>query len=59
MFQYYRDSALWYKTEVTNLIFPVPINDIGNATFNITEKGILMMRYIRKYLEKLNEVVNE
>ena len=48
-FVYYRDSQLWYKTE-SNLIFPIPIEDIGNATFNKTEKSLLMMRYIRKWL---------
>lgn len=50
-FQYYRDSSLWYKTEVTELLFPIPISDIGNATFNNKEKGLLMMRYIRKWLD--------
>lgn len=47
-FQYYRDSQLWYKTE-NGFLFPVPIEDIGNATFNAEEKGLLMMRYIRKW----------
>lgn len=49
-FEYYRDSQLWYRTENTNIIFPVPIEDIGNATFNKSEKGLLMMRYIRKWI---------
>lgn len=51
-FAYYRDSSLWYKTE-TNIIFPVPISDVGTATFKDVEKGLLMMRYIRKYLNAL------
>jgi hypothetical protein len=51
-FQYYRDSSLWYKTS-TGLVFPVPVADIGNATFKRTDKGILFMRYIRKYLKEL------
>lgn len=50
-FQYYRDSSLWYKTE-SDLLFPVPIEDIGNATFSRTDKAILFMRYIRKYLNE-------
>jgi hypothetical protein len=51
-FRYYRDSALWYET-AAGLLFPVPISDIGTTTFNASEKGILMMRWIRKYLMEL------
>lgn len=51
-FQYYRDRSLWYET-VTGLIFPVPISDIDQGTFNATEKGMMMMRWIRKYIESL------
>lgn len=51
-FEYYRDSCLWYKTD-TNFLYPVPISDIGNATFAHTEKSMLMMRYIRKYLAEI------
>ena len=32
-FVYYRENDLWYKTEFGEL-FPVPISDIGSATFN-------------------------
>lgn len=35
----------------TNFIFPVPISDIGNATFLAQDKAILFMRYIRKHLD--------
>jgi len=49
-FQYYKDSQLWYKTVVGSFIFPVPIEDVGTATLNRVEKGLLMMRYIRKHL---------
>lgn len=62
-FEYYRDNKLWYNvmkrtgdnksTEI--FIFPVPINDIGNATFNREDKAILFMRYIRKYLEVIEK----
>lgn len=34
----------------SKFIFPVPISDIGNATFNRSDKGILFMRYIRKHI---------
>lgn len=47
-FSHYHDGALWYKTEFGD-VFPAPIDDIGNATFNATEKAILLMRYMRKW----------
>jgi hypothetical protein len=51
-FQYYRAGELWYKTEA-GLLFPVPIADVYDGTFNAEEKGIHMMRYIRKHIEAL------
>lgn len=53
-FKYYRENELWYETE-DGFLFPVPISDIGTATFLATDKAILFMRYIRKWNEKLNE----
>jgi hypothetical protein len=52
-FQYYRDGSLWYKTWRGDL-FPVPIDDIGNATFGRYEKGILLMRYMRLWNEMID-----
>lgn len=52
-FEYFRDSALWYRTSDTNLLFPVPVTDVGTATFPATEKGVHFMRWIRKYLNTL------
>jgi hypothetical protein len=50
-FQYYRDGNLWYSTSVGSFLFPVPIADIGNATFLKADKAMLFMRYIRKHLD--------
>jgi hypothetical protein len=50
-FLFYKDSQLWYQTDDTEFVFPVPIEDIGTATFNNEEKSLLMMRYIRKWIE--------
>ena len=44
-FEYCRGGDLWYSTE-SGFIFPVPISDIGTATFLKEDKGILFMRYI-------------
>ena len=56
-FVYYRDNELWYGVVGTDFIFPIPTDnrEIGNATFNYEEKSSLLMRYIRKYLEKLQK----
>ena len=51
-FRYYRDNCLWYSTEC-GFIFPVPIDDVGTATFTRDDKAILFMRWIRKYYDKI------
>jgi len=53
-FQFYRAGHLYYKTE-TDVTFPVPVSDCGEATFQAEEKAILLMRYIRKHLEAKKE----
>lgn len=53
-FEFYRAKELWYKTE-DGFLFPVPIEDVGDATFLNQDKGILFMRYIRKYMIALAE----
>lgn len=54
-FSHYYDGNLWYKTSNTGFLFPVPVSDIGNATFNAEDKALLFMRYIRKHRELLDE----
>lgn len=49
-FEYFRDNSLWYKTE-DGFLFPVPIADVGNATFLKEDKALLYMRWIRKHIE--------
>lgn len=51
-FAYYVDGNLWYLTEFDEL-FPVPISDVGNATFNDRDKAILFMRYMRAHNKSL------
>ena len=50
-FEYYRKNVLYYsiyrKDSNDKYIFPVPMEDLGDATINNTEKSILLMRYIR------------
>ena len=51
-FVFFRDKALFYETD-DGFLFPIPIEDAGSATFNAEEKAILLMRYIRKHLARL------
>lgn len=53
-FRFYRDQSLWYETD-SLFMFPVPISDIGTATFLRDDKAILFMRYIRKFQETLEQ----
>ena len=55
VFQYYRENVLYYK--VDDLLFPIPLSDLGQATVNHTEKAILLMRYIRKHLAEMQQEV--
>lgn len=54
-FSYFRDGALWYVAE-DGWEFPVPVADTDNSqggspTFNAEEKGMLLMRWMRKAME--------
>ena len=52
-FSHYRAGHLYYNIQVEGeaFSFPVPIEDVGDATFLKQDKAIIMMRYIRKALE--------
>jgi hypothetical protein len=57
-FAFYRDGNLWYESE-NGWQFPVPIEDIGNATFLADDKAILFMRYMRKHSALIETGANE
>ena len=46
---------LWYRTAL-GFEFPVPMSDMGEATFDAEIKGMMMMRYIRKHSETIAAV---
>lgn len=55
-FAFFRDGSLWYQT-FDGWEFPIPVADTLNSqgsspTFNATEKGMLLMRWIRKAMER-------
>jgi hypothetical protein len=54
---FYSRGSLWYKTD-SGFEFPVPVSDrteVGNATFLAEDKAIYFMRYIRKYIQFLDD----
>jgi hypothetical protein len=53
-FTRYRQGNLYYQTE-DGFEFPVPLEDIGDATFLAEDKALLLMRYIRKVLALTSE----
>lgn len=57
-FKFYRAKELWYEVESTGFEFPVPIEDVGEATFLNRDKAILFMRYIRKHLNNIEKGKN-
>jgi len=57
-FSYARAGSLWYRTAL-GFEFPVPFADMGEATFAAREKGILMMRYIRRHAEAVTSAAEE
>jgi hypothetical protein len=54
VFQQYRAGNLWYRT-AKGFEFPVPVSDIGSATYEAEVKGMTLMRYVRKHAETLAE----
>ena len=57
-FKFYREGELFYETEC-GFVFPVPLADVGNATFLAEDKALLFMRYIRKHLAYLEAAQEE
>lgn len=50
----YRHQMMYYKVNYdgTEYMFPVPLEDVGDATLHSDEKAITYMRYIRKALDE-------
>lgn len=57
----FREGNFYYRVHANNKTydFPVPLDDIGNATLLYQDKAIMFMRYIRKAMEQgtLTEVI--
>lgn len=57
-FTHFRRNELWYVTEC-GFTFAVPASDVGDATFNMEERAMLLMRYIRKQIAINNAGLEE
>ena len=47
---YYRQNTLYYAVDMEDgtYMFPIPTEDLMEASVNATERAITLMRYIRK-----------
>lgn len=54
-FERYRQGYAYYSVEVppqgARYVFPVPLDDVGDATLGAVEKAIVFLRYIRRALD--------
>lgn len=47
----YRQGIAYYRVNIPAegaYVFPVPLDDIGDATLELEDKAILFMRYIKR-----------
>lgn len=51
----YQDQTLWYRIEKFNFEFPIPVSDSGSGAFGPSEKGLTLLRWIRKHVAFLAE----
>lgn len=58
LFSHLRKGYAYYNVTVNGetFVFPVPLEDIGDATLLKEDKAIIFMRYIRKAIDS-NEFV--
>lgn len=57
-FVYYKERNLYYEVVGKKFMFPVPIEDTGDASFLNEDKGMFFMRYIKKYLKEIENKEN-
>jgi len=52
-FEFFREKTAFYSvtSQGNKFLFPVPIDDIGNATLQKRDKAIIFMRWIRRSIE--------
>jgi hypothetical protein len=60
-FEYLRCGQAYYSNydKDRKIIFPIELADLGNATLKNQEKGLTLMRYIRKAMDSGTLIVEE
>lgn len=64
-FTHYEEGKLWYQIIWTDddgswgglFDFPIPVDDAATGKFLSSDRGMILMRWIRKHLEYLNAAV--
>ncbi len=54
-FVHYREGNFIYETE-GGFQFPVPLDEVGNATLLMEDKALFFMRWIRRHLATIESV---
>ncbi len=54
-FVHYRECNFIYETE-GGFQFPVPLDEVGNATLLMEDKALFFMRWIRRHLATIESV---
>lgn len=49
------DGAVWYTTGLSNFDFPIPLTEVGSSTFGQVEKGVTLLRWLKKHFEMLQK----
>ena len=61
-FDFLRAGIAYYKVNINNesYRFPVPLNDIGDASLLSEDKAIIFMRFIRKSIDsnQFHKIIN-
>ena len=53
--RYVDKEDAWFITDKTGFLFPVPLNEIGDAVLHSTEKGITLMKWIKRHIKYVED----
>lgn len=56
VFVRFQDNQLWYQAD-NGFEFPIPVDDAAGGTFLAEDQASFFMRWIRKHLDYLRNVV--
>lgn len=59
IFQRYSAGVLWYRTEVHEFEFPVPVAELDGAQVMAREPATVFMRWIKRHLDLVTSAEKE